>query len=179
MRIGYVALALAGVVVVAPAGTAKLTHAAPARAGLCGPGETVIFECRLGAKRVAVCGGTGTAGAYAQYRLGTPAKLELEYPARTDGGLGGMHHAETAYSGGGEAQVIFPSGGFQYVVYSRMVRTNFKANEPNDPAFEAGVEVLKGDKAVSKRKCTPTGGGDVDVEAAAKFMPEGEFIYLP
>ncbi len=90
-----------------------------------------------------------------------------------------MHYAETAYSGGGEAQVVFTSGGFQYVVYSRMIRTQLQGERAHDPAFEAGVTVLQGEKAVSRRKCTPAGDGDVDVAAAAKFMPEGEFVYLP
>lgn len=151
---------------------------AAARSKLCRPGETVIFACAIGQKLAAVCGGTSASGAtYAQYRYGLPGKLELTYPG--DGASGGLSHAETAYSGGGESQVLFTNGGFQYVVYSRMVRTNFKANQPNNPAFEAGVEVIKGDKLVGNRKCANPENVDVDTEAAGKFMPEGDFVYPP
>ena len=173
-----VLLALALPLAVAP-GVAKPPVAADmARSRLCHPGEAVIFACNIGAKLAAVCGGKSPSGARcAQYRYGVPGKLELTYPG--DGASGGLAHAETAYSGGGESQILFKNAGFQYVVYSRMVRTNFKANEPNNPAFEAGVAVMKGDKLVGNRKCANPSDVDVDVAAASKFMPEGEFIYTP
>src|SRR5689334_9746654 len=67
---------------------------------LCRAGEQALFQCRIGARTVSLCGGTGAANqAYVQYRFGRPGQVELAYP---EGGSGTLSWASTGYSGGGE-----------------------------------------------------------------------------
>jgi hypothetical protein len=138
-------------------------EAASARRSLCKAGEPVLFECGAGAKMIAVCGETP------EYRFGTPAKLDL---AVSDG----MTHAETAYSGGGEQELIVSNGEYRYIIYSSMIRTNFGPGG-NEPAFEAGVTVQRGEKTLATRKCTVPTDAAIDLDLAQKLLPEGEFIY--
>ncbi|MCW3837384.1 hypothetical protein ACFQ1E_15540 [Sphingomonas canadensis] len=182
MKLFPIALALAAPLALAPLGAAAPVAAvdsAPGVAvaakgrGLCKPGETVVFSCRSGTKTISVCGGTANGANYAQYRFGTAKKLELSYPAS---GTGTMQWARTGYSGGGEAQVSFTSGSHGYTVYSRTVRTNFDARG-NMPEFSSGVLVRKDGKQIRDISCTPRDSGNVDADAAAKFMPEGEIVY--
>jgi hypothetical protein len=117
--------------------------APPAPGGIgCSPKEAPIFACNLGnGKRIAVCSG----GEYsAQYRYGSSTP-ELVI----DGGEFGYQ----MYSGGGEGQIAFNNEGFRYVVFSRMVRTNFTAGEPNYPALTDGVIVLRGEDFVAMHLC--------------------------
>ncbi|WP_448664496.1 hypothetical protein ACG3SL_07410 [Sphingomonas sp. CJ20] len=154
--------------------------AAPAApAGLCRAGETVLFTCGIAARQVSVCGSGSGATAAARYRLGTPAKVELEYPAAGQAGRGTMAYASIPYSGGGETQIHFTSGGYTYVVYSRVVRTNFGPSGRHDPAFSAGVVVQRDGKTLSHRKCTAPTDASVDLAAAQRFLPEGEAVDVP
>ncbi len=130
---------------------------APAQTA-CAAAEQTLFSCAApGGKRIAVCGVTGPTGPKtAQYRYGgkTPEIV-------VDGG----RFASVPYSGGGEAQIAFANGAVQYIVYSRTVRTNFAAGEPNDPEFTDGVMVVKGGETVSDKRCT--GEADPPVDASA------------
>lgn len=144
---------------------------------LCRPGETVLFSCGSGARTMSVCGAADPAQG-AQYRASRGATRELAYPADGTPGSGTMRSATAPYSGGGEAQIQFDNGGFTYVAYSRMVRTRFDG-KGNDPAFSAGVAVIKGDKTVAERICTAPTDADLNVEASTPYMPVGEFIYIP
>ena len=58
------------------------------------------------------------------------------------------------------------------------MRTRFDG-KGNDPAFSAGVAVIKGDKTVAERICTAPADADLNVAAATPYMPVGEFIYIP
>ena len=156
MRIALLIGALVAPVALAPG------EAASAGRSLCKAGEPVLFECGAGAKMIAVCGETP------EYRFGTPAKLDLAVSE-------GMTHAETAYSGGGEQQLIVSNGAYRYIVYSNMIRTNFGPGG-NDPAFEAGVTVQQGGETVSTRKCTAPRDAAIDLEKAQELLPEGEFV---
>jgi len=144
---------------------------------LCRPGETVLFSCASGARTMSVCGAADPAQG-AQYRVGRGATRELTYPAGDATGSGTMRSATAPYSGGGEAQIQFDNGGFTYVAYSRILRTRFDG-KGNDPAFSAGVAVIKGDKTVAERICTAPADADLNVAAATPYMPVGEFIYIP
>ncbi|HEY0115027.1 MAG TPA: hypothetical protein VGB54_04840, partial [Allosphingosinicella sp.] len=143
-------------------------------ASLCAPGETPLFQCRIGSRRAAVCGGRSASGqAYAQYRYGRPGALELAYPATTNGGTGNMVRAIIPYSGGGEAQFHFTNEGHQYVVYSRMVRTRFDGRN-NAPRFSAGIMVRRDGRTLADRACSDGQDANVDLGAAEPFIPEGE-----
>lgn len=127
----------------------------------CAADEQELFSCTAGSKRIAVCGVTNAQGQKtAQYRFGTPEEAEIV--------LDGGRFANVPYSGGGEAQIAFANGATRYIVYSRTVRTNFTAGEPNNPEFTDGVMVLRNGETIADRQCT----GDVesvDVMAGDSF----------
>lgn len=147
--------------------------------GLCVKGEVLLFECPLRKRSAAVCAGrTSTGRAYAQYRNGDAKRLDLAYPKRLDEGVGSLAWASMGYSGGGESQLRFMTGGFDYVVYSRIVRTGFGPDGHFDPVFEAGVFVKRGGRLIADHPCSTVSErfGNVDTDAAARFMPRGEFV---
>jgi hypothetical protein len=152
------------------AGSASVRALAPRSAAhphssLCRAGETVLFQCRIGAGLAAVCG--DRAAHDARYRFGTPGRIELESPAHA------LVYARAGYSRGGEIQFHFAKAGYEYVVYSRIVRTNF-GRGGNNPKEENGLFVRHGGRIVSQRRCTGLADGDDDPNG---FAREGEFIY--
>ena len=133
-------------------------RAAPAEPRfLCSADEQVVFGCALGNKKqVSVCASpqmTATTG-YLQYRYGTPAKVELAFPAERKPPKGLFFFANTGFSGGGASELHFRIGEYDYFVYDSTVRTNFKAGEPNNPAFSAGVVTRLKGKRLSGQTCT-------------------------
>jgi hypothetical protein len=157
---------------VAPGRTTAADDGAPT---LCTAGETVIFSCTAGPRTISLCGAADSARG-AQYRAARGTTRELTYPLGE--GSGTMRRASTGYSGGGEAQVQFDNDGFTYVVYSRVVRTRFDG-KGNEPAFSAGVAVIKNGKTVGERICTAPSDAVLNAAAAASYMPERDFLYIP
>jgi hypothetical protein len=176
MRAASFALLVAAPALMAPATAAPSGKAAPA--GLCRAGEIPIFSCRLGKKSVAICGVSSPSGARsAEYRFGTPGKVEMTYPGREGGKLG---YASVPYSGGGEEQVSFDRGGYRYVVYSSVIRTAFGADGLHDPAFEAGLFVLHDGKAVTTSKCVAPADASLSSQDAKRFgIGEAAFVEHP
>lgn len=143
-----------------------------AKGSLCRAGETVLFQCGLKRASVGVCSGaTAGRGKYVEYRHASAGRPDLTYPGPKDNAKAGFHLANVMYSGGGEAQIIFGRAGYRYTVYSRMVRTGFVTT--NDPKFEAGVGVIRGNRLVSDQQCVQPHDADLDVSAAEKVMPRG------
>jgi len=140
------------------------------RIGLCEPREEIIFSCRLeNGKTASVCGtNMGTGAGAAQYRYGQAAQRpELTWPDADS--ADGLSFASVPYSGGGEAQLQFRRGDHQYIVYSRVIRTSFKAGEPNDPAMQDGVIVRRVDKIVARHACADPGVRSIDYEKARRY----------
>lgn len=132
----------------------------------CTAEEEEIFSCRVkNGKRIAVCASEDRGG---QYRFGK-ATPELVL----DGGI----WAFTPYSGGGEAQIAFTKGAIRYVVFSRMVRTNFKAGEPNDPVFSDGVIVLDGEKVIGLQACEDPEAMPIQYAAAEAYFPTADELF--
>ena len=152
-----------------PADQAVAAQSPTPRGSLCAVGEQVIFSCGVGRKMVSVCGGRATAP-HAQYRFGTPGNIELAFPGP---GQSGLSYAREMYSGGGALQIRFATGGYDYAVYSRTVRTGFGRSGRNNPQFSDGVMVRRGDRLISNRACTTQVGGDAQPE---DFMPEGTMM---
>ncbi len=142
----------------------------PSENGLCAVGEAVIFSCQLENEKIAsVCGTTNNSREIiAQYRYGKRgAKPELTWPDVDS--TNRLTFASVPYSGGGEAQLHFRRGANQYVVYSRVIRTNFTAGEPNDPSLEDGIFVRKGDKIIAWHSCTGPKIAPIDYEKAQLY----------
>lgn len=157
----------------APAALARAAKATPVPAKAaprdvdCTAPEVTIFACPMpGGKHLAVC---APEQGEAEYRFGG-ASPELV--------LTGGTWANTAYSGGGEAQIRFANGDTSYVVFSRMVRTNFAAGEPNYPAITDGVLITRGDKFVALRLCE---GGQAEMpvqyDAARRAFGEAQAMF--
>ena len=168
-RVLPIACALAaGPLFVAPDQGAEAAQPAYAHNGsLCARGEVVIFHCSVGRKMVSVCGGRRPTPR-AQYRFGTPGDIELASAPGT------LSWAREAYSGGGALQVRFSTGGYDYAVYSRTVRTGFRGR--NNPRVADGVMVRHGGRLVSNRRCATAMRGDAQPE---DFMPEGSMLAFP
>jgi hypothetical protein len=128
---------------------------------LCKPEETVLFGCESGKKMISVCASHGFSAetGYVQYRIGTPARIELSYPETLTPAKGHFWYSFTGYSGGAEAHLRFGNQGVTYVVFDRTVRTNFVPGEPNYPDMSEGVVVLQQGKKATKRLCTASRGG--------------------
>jgi hypothetical protein len=136
-------------------------------AGLCSAGEEVIFSCQLdNSKFASICGTRNNIGKIvAQYRYGEARqKPELTWPDANSGDR--LKFASVPYSGGGEAQLHFRRGDNQYIVYSRVIRTNFTAGEPNEPTMQDGVFVRKGEKVVARHACVDPHLVPIDYEKA-------------
>jgi hypothetical protein len=152
-----------------PADQAVAAQSPTPRGSLCAVGEQVIFSCGIGRKMVSVCGGRATAP-HAQYRYGAPGNIELAFPGP---GQSGLTYAREMYSGGGALQIRFSTGGYDYAVYSRTVRTGFGRSGRNNPQFSDGVMVRRNGRLISNRACTTQVGGDAQPE---DFMPEGTMM---
>ncbi|WP_120717721.1 hypothetical protein [Tsuneonella amylolytica] len=148
----------------APATTATET----ANGTGCRAGETAIFQCRTGTgETIAVC---SAGGGTARYAFGR-ASPEIE--------LTGGRWARIGYSGGGELQIAFDNGPVRYVVFSRTVRTNFAAGEPNDPAMSDGVVVLRDGRFDGMQTCTGGSAADYSdrTEAALQTLPQSDDLF--
>ena len=146
----------------------------PGRTVECASGEAEVFSCKVaGGKRIAICGtgtgtGKGTGRGEAEYRFGD-GEPELV--------LSGGRWASVPYSGGGEAQVAFASGDTSYVVFSRIVRTNFAAGEPNDPAISDGVIVLEDKEVIGIQLCDDPDVAAIDYDLAEAHFPRADDLF--
>lgn len=124
---------------------------------LCTAEEQVVFACELKNKKiVSICASkqlSATAG-YVQYRYGTSKAIELEYPSKRELPRGNFFLSTAMYSGGGASSIRFEIGEYEYFVFDRAIRTNFKPGQPNDTVFEAGVATRQKGKTASIRRCT-------------------------
>ena len=66
----------------------------------------------------------------------------------------------------------FRRGDHQYIVFSRVIRTNFKAGEPNDPAMQDGVIVRKGEEIVARHACADPDVRSIDYEKAGRYAQD-------
>jgi len=132
----------------------------------CASNEKTIFACKVAnGKRVTVCAADS---GKVHYRYGG-AKAELA--------LQGGKWASVAYSGGGELQMAFENGDTRYIVFSRIVRTNFKEGEPNYPAISDGVIVMRGDKVLSLQSCDDPQLKPADYDLAEKSLPRVDELF--
>ncbi len=150
----------------APASAAPEAPDTMARTMVCGEGGETVFACRVASgKRITVCANPKGG---AQYRFGE------DRPELT---LDGGTFAQAAYSGGGEAQIEFTGKGTRYVVFSRVVRTNFAAGEPNDPAMSDGVIVLEGERVIGMQLCSGADTQPVDSTLAEARLPRADELF--
>lgn len=163
--------------VVATAAATPATGAKAAVGAVCAKDEPVLFSCNLrNGRKVAVCGALLGGRATAQYRYGKPGEpAEMIWPRSSSDSR--VAFASVPYSGGGEAQLSFANGTTRYVVYSRIIRTNFAADEPNDPAIEDGVLVMQGGRQLANLACDDQPMHPVDYNVSEKFADKAEELF--
>jgi hypothetical protein len=121
---------------------------------LCRRDEQVVMDCRFEHKQLALCGSADypKEGSVLRYRFGSPARVEMEYPA--PGERGRYFHSSRMFSGGGEQLAWFSVGEWDYLLFSRMVRTGFGADGHNDTAIADGLLLVRAGRFVSVDDCT-------------------------
>lgn len=109
-----------------------------AQANLCGSGEQTVWSCTAKAKIYSLCAAKSGSPKenYLQYRVGTPARIELVFPSvrRPPAGVFRYFLYNTT------ASVQFENAGYQYAI-----------NETING--EASIEVTKGDRIVASVRC--------------------------
>ncbi|WP_114520458.1 hypothetical protein [Altererythrobacter sp. ZODW24] len=146
--------------------------------GLCEKDEGVVFSCTMeDGKTASICAKTYSDGTeFAQYRYGQRDKaLELVWPITVADGA--LKFATVPYSGGGEGQIAFERGEYQYVAFSRMVRTNFAPGEPNNPAITDGVMILRNGQISQTKTCDGPDLMPVQYELAEKLMGRADELF--
>lgn len=160
---------------------AKRTQTRPSKypaTSACAETEATIFSCSIrDGRTIAVCVSRDNQGReFAQYRFGqSDQPPELAWPTSFE--ERGMQWASVPYSGGGEAQLSFARGDIRYVIYSRVVRTNFTAGEPNDPSFEDGAYVYRGARRISALPCAAEADRSVSVAMAERFAEQQDELF--
>tara|TARA_R110002124_G_C8957906_1_gene513811 strand:- start:2317 stop:2961 length:645 start_codon:yes stop_codon:yes gene_type:complete len=173
---------VAGGAVSTPSSATAASHAVikkTAATGWCSANEPVIFSCQLKSRKtISICGiESGEGAKTAQYRFGILGQPpELRWPEA--GGKDRLTFASAPYSGGGEAQLSFSRGDVTYVVYSRIVRTNFTPGEPNDPAITDGIMVLKGQALATDLICSDSDVAPVDYELASEYADQSDAAFV-
>ena len=89
-----------------------------------------------------------------------------------------MRISSTSYSGGGEEHITFSNGGYDYVVFSRLVRTSFEDDGRHDPQASAGVVASKNRQVVGRRACTAPADATIDARTYG-LLPQGVYQPLP
>lgn len=138
---------------------------------LCYKNERVIFGCNINQKMLSLCAAIPLHKIpdSIQYRFGTHKKIEMEYPNNLEGSKNLFKHSHTGYSGGGEGRIRFKNKDYEYIIFDRMYRTNFKAGEPNNPAFDSGVVIRRKGKTISQLHCNEK---DTSIQTGYDFIKE-------
>lgn len=161
-----------------PTGTSDPASANyPATSG-CTESEGTIFSCKIrDGRTIAVCVSRDEQGReFAQYRFGADdAQPELAWPTTFE--QRGMEWASVPYSGGGEAQLSFARGDIRYVIYSRVIRTNFEPGEPNNPKFEDGAYAYRGEGRISELPCAGKADKPLSVAMAERFADRQDELF--
>ena len=130
--------------------------AAQAEPTLCLAGESVLFSCRIASKLLSVCAVDAKNQAL-HYRYGKPGRPELVYPERN--ARGAFYQSSSTLIGGGEMRIDFDRGSVNYVVFSRVRRSEPDDEGRREPVFEDGLRVTKSGKPMIDKLCDDGGAG--------------------
>lgn len=159
-------------VVAAPVAPASKARVQASQSGTnCADEQATIFSCTLtDGSQLRVCQVNGSA----QYRFGPasgPAEMTLPQSAGRE-----WEWVSVPYSGGGEAQARFANGPFDYIVYSRVVRTRFDS-QGNEPEFTDGVMVRQNGATIANRRCDPATVSSLDVNALQSLRSPADDLF--
>jgi hypothetical protein len=122
------------------------------KGSLCEAEEQVVWTCQAGARTISICASTNLnpKEGYAQYRIGRPGALEMEYPTTRVHPRGRFTY--TLYPQG-NSTLGFSNGAYKYSVFEDL------------RSSEDGVYVERGDDLISNIRCNGGTGFDVVAEA--------------
>jgi hypothetical protein len=124
------------------------------KTSFCVAPETVVFECRTGAKTVSVCASADANArrGHLQYRFGVPSSgtAELALPPSLIIPPNAASGQSVPFSGGGGSWLRFDNGPVSYTVYTGVG----KWGPGGASRDKAGLLVARGDKAVASLKCS-------------------------
>jgi hypothetical protein len=131
--------------------------AAAAPAGAVQGGATTLFSCRTGGKTATVT----ASGPRLTYRFGTrrAAELTIQAGPRT----GNVFFMRQRYASI-ETQIRFTRGGYSYILYS------MGASVVADSNAVSGLVVMRGNRRISDRSCTPH--AEFSADYAYDALPE-------
>lgn len=154
----------------APAARGQTFFGATAEDTLCHAGETVMFACLSGDKKIAVCAAPSRDSAFGflQYRFGDERKLDLAFP-RQPVPLSGYASGNQLGDGGrGELTYLrLVNGDTSYTVFSEAVSPSYQGADAHE---RHGVIVERNGKLLGKRMC------DAHARTYAGMLSDSKFF---
>jgi hypothetical protein len=147
----------------------------------CTQGETVVFNCHPGKKRVSVCASDGATAKRGSllYRFGSASGgiPDMLLPATPTAPAGSATGEATGFAGGGGAWLRFTHGNYAYVVYSGIGRwgRNGATEERN------GVQVERNGKPLATLSCAESDAGELSPDWFQKMgiKPDAQGFEFP
>lgn len=138
---------------VLPQAQAQSYFDSPVEGTLCHAGETVLFACPSGQKRIAVCGSPtdGSPFGVLRYRFGSSSHPELEFPIPPKPA---REYASGNSLGDGERGTLvylrLNNGDTSYTVYAEAVSPTYQRTDASE---RSGVVVERHGKLLATLKC--------------------------
>lgn len=133
----------------------------------CSKAEKTVFSCTVSKKIVSICASQNlspTEG-YMQYRFGKKGIPELLIPPLNEHPL--KHVEADAYqaASGQNGSITFKNGEYSYTVHWSSIRSDSLAsNGTSTWVDESGLTLVRNGKTIANLKCSPSGGGVLQVE---------------
>jgi hypothetical protein len=144
--------------------------------GSCSKNEIALFQCNANNKIISICG-VREPSPHGRYHLTKGGSLDFVYPVK-NGKLPPIKWARMGYSGGGEIQYSFFNEGYQYIVYSKIIRKGFDSKRRPLHDFIAGVHVRKDGITKSQLRCDNPEEAAKNENDPSHFMEQGDFVFL-
>lgn len=130
---------------------------------LCKPTERAFFSCSTGHRIASICGMAD--GTSLQYRYGTPAKLDIAYPAEGIPAANVFFGGEWMFSGGGGAWLRATRGAYSYTVLSAIGRWG----KNGEGMTTAGIVVTKDGHDIADIRCAAPETPPLNTEVFGRY----------
>lgn len=136
-----------------PLAQAQSYFGSPVEGSLCHTGETVLFACPSGQKRIAVCAAPagGSPFGVLRYRFGSSSHTELEFPIRPKPAR--EYASGNSLGDDGRGTLVYlrlNNGDTSYTVYAEAVSPTYQRTDASD---RSGVVVERHGKLLATFKC--------------------------
>lgn len=154
----------------APAANAQSFFGQTLDGTLCRAGETVMFACPSGHKKIAVCAAPSRDSAFGflQYRFGDERKLDLVFPRQPVPLLSYASGNQLGDGSRGELTYLrLVNGDTSYTVFSEMVNPSYQGDDAHE---RHGVIVERNGNLLGKRMC------DTDARTYTGMLSDPKFF---